>query len=72
MCLFAGFWQKTGTYREYPEIHFKNEFLMIAELKGDGNYVTYSTFQTYNSLQQDHLRIPLITVTLTWILGVFH
>ncbi|KAH3768789.1 transmembrane protein 231-like [Dreissena polymorpha] len=56
-----GFWKKTDTYREYPDVRFKNELLMVAELEGDGNYVTYSTFQTYNTLQQNHLRVPLIT-----------
>ncbi|WAR13608.1 TM231-like protein [Mya arenaria] len=56
-----GFWRKTDTYREYPEIHFKHELLMVAELAGEGNYVTYSTYQTYNTLQQARLRIPLIT-----------
>ncbi|KAL4234256.1 hypothetical protein ACF0H5_005906 [Mactra antiquata] len=55
-----GFWKKTDTYREYPTIHFKNELLMVAELEGEGNYVTYSTFQRYNALEQSHIRIPLI------------
>lgn len=58
-----GFWLKTASYREYPEIHFKNELLMVAELEGEGSYVTYSTFQAYNILQQDHIRIPIVTVS---------
>ncbi|KAL3860808.1 hypothetical protein ACJMK2_010875 [Sinanodonta woodiana] len=56
-----GFWRKTDYYREYPDIHFKRELLLVLELEGEGNYVTYGTFQKYNQLQNAHLRVPLIT-----------
>ena len=48
---------------EYPDIHFKQELLFVAELEGEGEYLTYSTYQTYNVLQQDRLRVPVITVS---------
>ena len=38
---------------------------MVAELEAEGSYLTYSTFQNYNNLQQANLRVPLITVTYT-------
>ena len=67
--MILGFWRKTDTYMEYPDIHFKQELLFVAELEGEGEYLTYSTYQTYNVLQQDKLRVPVITVSIwaaTW------
>ncbi|PVD21280.1 hypothetical protein C0Q70_19451 [Pomacea canaliculata] len=59
-----GFWLKEATYREMPSVAFKHELLVILELGGtdvaDGDYVTYSTFQMYNQLQAQRLRVPII------------
>ncbi|ESO96883.1 hypothetical protein LOTGIDRAFT_115323 [Lottia gigantea] len=55
-----GFWIKEAYYRELPEITFKRELLLVLDLEGQGNYVTYSTYQKYNQLQQDNLRVPVI------------
>lgn len=66
-CHFSlGFWLKEATYREMPSVAFKHELLVILELGGtdvaDGDYVTYSTFQMYNQLQAQRLRVPIIKV----------
>jgi len=60
----VGFWIKTDVYREHPEVHFKHQLLMVAELEGEGDYVTYSTYQTYNVLQQAKIRMPIISVSV--------
>ncbi|KAK7498112.1 hypothetical protein BaRGS_00010700 [Batillaria attramentaria] len=59
-----GFWIKEATYREIPTVAFKHDILLIVELNNagaEGNYLTYSTFQMYNQLQEQRLRIPVIS-----------
>ncbi|KAL5021529.1 hypothetical protein ScPMuIL_000684 [Solemya velum] len=55
-----GFWLKEAYYREYPDVDFKKELLLVLELEGETNYITYSTFPKYNQLRQQFLRLPLI------------
>ncbi|XP_064599198.1 transmembrane protein 231-like [Liolophura sinensis] len=55
----TGFWQREAYFREVPSITFKKQLLMVLELR-NGQYVTWSTYQNYNQLQQEHLRIPAI------------
>ena len=57
-----GFWQRTNFYQEQAEIHFKHEALVILYLSND--YITWSTFQNYNVLQMEKLRVPLVKVSL--------
>ncbi|KAL8590014.1 hypothetical protein ACOMHN_007039 [Nucella lapillus] len=58
----GGFWIKESTYQETPEVAFKHELMLVVDLQGNpGDYVTYSTFQAYNQLQEGRLRVPLIT-----------
>jgi len=53
-----GFWLKFAEYHEQPEIHYQHELIMMAELEND--YLTWSTYQNYNNLQMEKLRLPLI------------
>ncbi|XP_076470433.1 transmembrane protein 231-like [Babylonia areolata] len=58
----GGFWFKESTYQETPVVAFKHELMLVLDLQGNpGDFVTYSTFQAYNQLQENRLRIPLIT-----------
>ena len=62
--IFLGFWLKESTYREQPEVHFKHDLIVIAQGTGVDSLVTYSTFQNYNNLMGDHVRIPYIQVRI--------
>ncbi|CAE1313410.1 TMEM231 [Acanthosepion pharaonis] len=55
-----GLWIREIRYREQPKITFKKELIFLLHLSTNQSYVTYSTFQNYNNLQQQFLRIPLI------------
>ncbi|XP_046555549.1 transmembrane protein 231-like [Haliotis rubra] len=55
-----GFWQKEAYYREFPAVTFKRDLMIVVELQDSGEYVTYSTYQKYNLLQQERLRVPVI------------
>ena len=56
-------------YRETPRVLFKKELILVLELEGstDQDYLTYSTYQRYNQLQQQTLRVPLIEVWLCFL-----
>lgn len=64
-----GFWKKEEFYREVPTVHFKKQFLVVLELEQEGSFITYSTYQRYNQLQQQNIRIPLIQVGI-WLLNL--
>ena len=61
--ILPGFWQKTDTYQEQPDVKFKHQILVILETLEAGKYVTWSTYQNYNQLQQKNLRVPLVKVS---------
>ena len=54
-----GFWLRTATYREQPEIHFKHEVIMLADL-AKGGQVGWATFNTVNDFLVENVRIPVI------------
>ena len=53
------FWLRTATYREQPEIHFKHEVIMLADL-AKGGRVGWATFNTVNDFLVENVRIPVI------------
>ncbi|XP_029464097.1 transmembrane protein 231 [Rhinatrema bivittatum] len=55
-----GFWLKQSTYEEQPTIRFLYEVLLIVFTGSSGSYAAWSTFPSFNSLQGDNLRIPLV------------
>lgn len=55
-----GFWLKESSYREQPDVRFKHEILLIVQGNTPGSFLAYSTFQNFNQLLQQNLRIPLI------------
>ncbi|KAG9475037.1 transmembrane protein 231 [Eleutherodactylus coqui] len=57
-----GFWLKQSTYEEQPNVRFRYEVLLIALNSNSGGYVAWSTFQGFNSLVGDRLRIPQVSV----------
>lgn len=61
---FLGLWIIEDRFRHQPKITFKKEllFLLYTTTGSTQSYVTYSTFENYNKLQQNFLRIPLIKV----------
>ncbi|XP_072135903.1 transmembrane protein 231 isoform X1 [Mobula birostris] len=56
-----GFWLKVNTYEEQPNVRFQYQVLMIAATSTSGDFVAWSTFDNFNNLQGDHLRVPLVT-----------
>uniref|UniRef100_A0A8D0GCY6 Transmembrane protein 231 n=1 Tax=Sphenodon punctatus TaxID=8508 RepID=A0A8D0GCY6_SPHPU len=57
-----GFWLKQSTYMEQPTVQFQYEVLLVALTgTGPGSFLTWSTFPTFNRLQEDRLRVPLIS-----------
>ncbi|XP_053305353.1 transmembrane protein 231 [Spea bombifrons] len=56
-----GFWLKQSTYEEQPNVRFRYEALLIAMNDLSGGYVAWSTFQEFNSLVGDRLRLPLVS-----------
>lgn len=55
-----GFWKRTDTYREQPDVNWKHELLVVLETLDDTSYICWSTFPRFNSLVEDHLRVPSI------------
>lgn len=55
-----GFWLKESFYREQPDVRFKHEILLVLQGNTPGSFLAYSTFQNFNQLLQQKLRIPLI------------
>ncbi|XP_073441123.1 transmembrane protein 231 [Dendrobates tinctorius] len=57
-----GFWLKQSTYEEQPNVRFRYEALLVAITSSSGGYVAWSTFQGFNNLAGDRLRIPQVSV----------
>nr|XP_058954608.1 transmembrane protein 231-like [Pocillopora verrucosa] len=55
-----GFWLKESSFREQPDVRFKHELLVVLQGNTPGSFMAYSTFQNFNHLLQEKLRIPLI------------
>ena len=59
----SGFWQRLDVYNEQPDIHYKHQLIIFLQLS-DGDYITWSTYQNFNKLQMEKLRVPLVKVTI--------
>ena len=59
---YVGFWLKEASYKEQPEIHFKHQFVLFLQGFTSDSYVAYSTYQNFNNLVNDKLRIPVTKV----------
>uniref|UniRef100_A0A452IZG4 Transmembrane protein 231 n=1 Tax=Gopherus agassizii TaxID=38772 RepID=A0A452IZG4_9SAUR len=58
-----GLWLKQSTYMEQPTVQFQYEVLLVAMTGADpGSFLAWSTFPAFNRLQEDQLRVPLISV----------
>ncbi|KAI1904576.1 hypothetical protein AGOR_G00007050 [Albula goreensis] len=57
-----GFWLKRSTYEEQPNVRFQYQILLIAATSTNGDYVAWSTFPNFNTLQGSNLRIPSVSV----------
>ena len=60
---FAEIWLRVEDYYEFPDIHFKYKLLLTVDTSKDGDYIAWSTYQNFNQLQMDNLRVPLIKVS---------
>jgi hypothetical protein len=58
----VGFWLKEASYKEQPEVHFKHQFVVFLQGLTSDSYVAYSTYQNFNNLVNDKLRIPVTKV----------
>ncbi|XP_018606966.1 transmembrane protein 231 isoform X2 [Scleropages formosus] len=56
-----GFWLKRSSYEEQPRVRFQYQLLLIAATSTNGDYVAWSTFSNFNSLQGNNLRIPSVS-----------
>ncbi|XP_030044592.1 transmembrane protein 231 isoform X2 [Microcaecilia unicolor] len=63
-----GFWLKKSSYEEQPTIRFQYEVLLIVLTGSSGSYAAWSTFPSFNSLQGDNLRIPLVMKMSTFVM----
>ncbi|XP_075774350.1 carbohydrate sulfotransferase 5 isoform X2 [Pelodiscus sinensis] len=64
-----GLWLKQSTYMEQPTIQFRYEVLLVAMTGAEpGSFLAWSTFPTFNRLQQDQLRVPLISRMSTFVM----
>merc|ERR1719350_1442427 len=54
-----GFWVRMATYREQPQIHFRHEVMVLADL-ARGGQVGWATFSTVNDFLVENVRIPVI------------
>lgn len=61
-CFNIGFWLKEASYKEQPEVHFKHQFILFLQGLTSDSYVAYSTYQNFNNLVNDKLRIPITKV----------
>ncbi|OXB65119.1 hypothetical protein ASZ78_008402 [Callipepla squamata] len=60
-----GFWLKQSAYREQPTVRFRYELLFVATTgPGPGSFLAWSTFPAFNRLQEDRLRVPLLSVSV--------
>ena len=60
-----GFWIKHQIHRETPEVRFKNQALIIVHSDSTPFPFTWSTFNRYNALMDQYLRLPTVTVSCT-------
>ncbi|OXB78345.1 UNVERIFIED_CONTAM: hypothetical protein H355_009116 [Colinus virginianus] len=57
-----GFWLKQSAYREQPTVRFRYELLFVATTgPGPDSFLAWSTFPAFNRLQEDRLRVPLLS-----------
>ncbi|XP_068943789.1 transmembrane protein 231 [Petaurus breviceps papuanus] len=57
-----GFWLKRSSYEEQPTVRYQHEVLFVALLSSNsGEYLAWSTFPTFNQLQGDNLRLPVVS-----------
>jgi len=56
-----GFWIKHQIHRETPEVRFKNQALIIVHSDSTPFPFTWSTFNRYNALMDQYLRLPTVT-----------
>ncbi|XP_075213807.1 transmembrane protein 231 [Lycorma delicatula] len=57
-----GFWMKTATYQEKPDVHFKYEYLFILQTESLDSLIICSTFPYLNNLYKDKNSCPIIKV----------
>ncbi|XP_071424015.1 transmembrane protein 231 isoform X2 [Pithys albifrons albifrons] len=64
-----GFWLKQSTYLEQPTVRFRYEVLLVATIgPGPGSFLAWSTFPAFNRLQEDRLRVPLLSRMSTFVM----
>uniref|UniRef100_A0A8C3NH28 Transmembrane protein 231 n=1 Tax=Geospiza parvula TaxID=87175 RepID=A0A8C3NH28_GEOPR len=57
-----GFWLKQSAYLEQPTVRFRYEALFVATIgSSPGSFLAWSTFPAFNRLQEDRLRVPLLS-----------
>ena len=56
----VGLWLHIDTFTEQPAIIFKHKLLLILETSN--SYISWSTYQQFNTLHSDYLRTPVIMV----------
>nr|CAD7585842.1 unnamed protein product [Timema genevievae] len=62
-----GFWIKSATYQEQPNIHFKHEYLLIVETDRIDSPVLCSTFRAFSKITNGINRCPMVKK-----MSVFH
>ncbi|XP_025960045.2 transmembrane protein 231 isoform X2 [Dromaius novaehollandiae] len=64
-----GFWLRQSAYLEQPTVRFRYEVLFVATTgPGPGSFVAWSTFPAFNRLQEERLRVPLLSRMSTFVM----
>ncbi|KAG8437466.1 hypothetical protein GDO86_008243 [Hymenochirus boettgeri] len=56
-----GFWLKQSSYEEQPNIRFQYNVLLLAFNSTNGDYLAWSTYQGFNTLLGNRLRLPQLS-----------
>lgn len=59
---YAGFWMKTATYLEKPDVHFKYEYLLILQTERLDAPIICSSLPSLSNLFKEKNYCPIIKV----------
>lgn len=60
-----GFWQKTDTYQEQPDVHFEHELIVLMETADPEKNYGWSTMSNFNQLLDEKVQVPTLKSTET-------
>lgn len=55
-----GFWMRTASYREQPEIRWEQDLIVVLDTENPQRPIGWSTYQHFKDLLLDNIRVPRI------------